>query len=143
MKKNAFIFLFIGSILLFIIVTNFMHMRLARSTMMMGNRMSLHPQQPHTTPSTIFVNAGTEEVLTRYILSHHLRCLECHEINQNKVGPAYVLISQKYPENPEAVSTLTQHIANGYGAMPGELATAEEAHDLAAMIMKLTKKLGQ
>lgn len=142
MNKNKFVFLFIGFILFFIAVTNFMHMRLARSGMMFGNKISQHPQRD-ITPSTIFVNAEASELLTKYISSHNLSCMQCHEINANKVGPAYVVVSQKYASQPDAIKLIQSHIANGYGAMPGGLANKEESYDLAKITLQLTNKFGK
>ncbi|KXW56740.1 cytochrome c-552 precursor [Ferrovum sp. PN-J185] len=141
MNKNKFVFISIGLIILFILITNMMHSHLVRSGMML-NRPSMQKEALVKT-SHIFVDAQVSEELTSYINNNHLPCLQCHEINTNKVGPAYVTIAQKYIGKENANLILASHIANGYGAMPGELANTLQANDLANLIIRITKNMAE
>ena len=40
-------------------------------------------------------------------------CLTCHKIEDKLVGPAYMLIAAKYPQNQNSVDTLTKKIITG------------------------------
>jgi cytochrome c551/c552 len=141
MKKNKFVFISIGLIILFIVITNMMHSRLVKSGMMFNNQSLV--KETTVRSSNIFVDAQVSDELTAYINNNHLPCLQCHEINTNKVGPAYVTIAQKYWGKENAAVTLAGHIANGYGAMPGELANTTQANNLANLIIRITKNMAE
>lgn len=51
-----------------------------------------------------------------------LDCLACHKVDTKLVGPAYIAVSEKYPQDQATVDLLTQKIIKGgsgvWGAVP-------------------------
>ncbi|MDB5288059.1 MAG: c-type cytochrome [Mucilaginibacter sp.] len=49
-------------------------------------------------------------------------CLACHNTEKKLVGPAYIAVAEKYPQNQNTVNTLSQKIISGgsgvWGAVP-------------------------
>ena len=51
-------------------------------------------------------------------------CAACHKENEKSIGPMYTEVSQKYKDDPDAVSYLIDKIKNGGGGVWGEQAMA-------------------
>jgi cytochrome c len=49
-------------------------------------------------------------------------CLACHNTEKKLVGPAYIAVAEKYPQNQNSVNALSQKIISGgsgaWGAVP-------------------------
>jgi len=74
-------------------------------------------------------------------------CLACHKIEEKLVGPAYNAIAEKYPQNQNTVSTLTQKIINGGSGVWGTVPMAphpaisqEDANKMIKYILTLNSK---
>ncbi|MDE3023481.1 MAG: cytochrome C [Pseudomonadota bacterium] len=93
-----------------------------------------------------YLNQTDADKLSNYINHNSLACMSCHAINQKTVGPAFIDISRRYKNNPQTLSRLTLHIANGstgvWGSMnmPSNMATEAQAKTLSRLILNLIKK---
>ena len=74
-------------------------------------------------------------------------CLSCHKTSEKSIGPAYVDIAQKYKDDPDAISYLSEKIISGGGGIWGETAmaahpdlTTSDARKMAQYIMNLGKE---
>lgn len=105
--------------------------------MMGGGMMGQSPRedQAATTP----VNPKRADALRGYIRRNNLPCSSCHSVSGPRVGPSFATISANYARQDHAAAILADHIANGFGRMPGELARKSQAAVLANMIQGLTK----
>lgn len=88
--------------------------------------------------------------LVEYVRSNGLACFSCHTVYSNGMGPALVDVSRRYHGQRGARQMLADSIAHGiagkwrgYPAMPGGLASPEQAKELAAMILSLGNDSGQ
>ena len=76
--------------------------------------------------------------LVVYIQAQRLACLQCHGVDTSGFGPAFALIAANYAKQPDAARLLAEHMAQGYGRMPGGLASDAQAAQLAKMILELS-----
>jgi len=51
-------------------------------------------------------------------------CLACHKIEDKLVGPAYIAIAQKYPQDQNTINLLTQKIISGGNGVWGPVPMA-------------------
>ena len=58
------------------------------------------------------------------ILTQTLDCKNCHKEDEKSVGPAFMLVSKKYANNPKAHDYLSQKIRNGGAGVWGQVAMA-------------------
>jgi len=58
------------------------------------------------------------------ILTQTLDCKNCHKENEKSVGPAFMLVSKKYANNPKAHDYLSQKIRSGGAGVWGQVAMA-------------------
>ncbi len=65
-------------------------------------------------------------------------CLACHKTEDKLVGPAYIAIASKYPQDQNTVNLLTQKIVNGgngvWGTVPMAPHPAIKPEDASKMI---------
>ena len=83
-------------------------------------------------------NTGHGGALVVYIQTQRLACLQCHGVETSGLGPAFALIAANYAKQPDAARLLAEHIAQGFGRMPGGLASDAQAAQLAKMILELS-----
>lgn len=112
--------------------------------MMDGNTMG--PGMPGSSSNSRNAPESTVSPLEAYIGNQHLSCFSCHAISRNRIGPSFDDIAQRYAGDPDAERMLSGAILQGvvgkwqgYGGMPGKLASPEQAGELAHLIMDLTK----
>lgn len=92
------------------------------------------------------VNKADSAALLRYVSDHGLACMSCHSVDAKGVGPAWIDVAKKYHNDPHALALLTDRIHNGgsgtWGStmMPPGMATPQQAHELAKLIMGLESK---
>ena len=55
-------------------------------------------------------------------LTLSLDCKSCHKENEKSIGPTYMAVAQKYKNDPNAMSHLTQKIINGGSGVWGDVA---------------------
>ncbi|WP_426667729.1 c-type cytochrome [Mucilaginibacter sp. McL0603] len=74
-------------------------------------------------------------------------CLACHKLEDKLVGPAYIAIATKYPQDQNTVNLLTQKIVNGgngvWGTVPmapHPAITPEDASKMIKYILTLNTK---
>jgi cytochrome c len=74
-------------------------------------------------------------------------CLACHKTEDKLVGPAYIAIAEKYPQDQNTLNLLTQKIINGgngvWGAVPmapHPAITPAEANKMIKYILTLNTK---
>lgn len=106
---------------------------------MMGGGMMMGQSSNGDEAASASVNPKHADSLLAYIRKHNLPCTACHNVAGNGVGPSFASISASYAERKDATATLGNHIANGFGRMPGGLASKSDAAVLAKMILSLTK----
>ncbi len=80
-------------------------------------------------------------------LTQTLDCKSCHKENEKSIGPSYMMVSQKYGKDRNAMSYLTQKIIKGGGGVWGETAMAahpslsqSDAQQMVSWIMSLDRK---
>lgn len=78
------------------------------------------------------VDASRANALLGYIQQQGLSCLQCHSIAGGGFGPSFAVIAAS--TGPGAQGRLVQHISQGFGRMPGGLASSAQAQRLAALI---------
>lgn len=65
-------------------------------------------------------------------------CFTCHKINDASVGPAYMLVAQKYQAKPDVIDTLANKIIHGgsgnWGAVPMTPHPALSTEDAKSMV---------
>lgn len=105
---------------------------------MMSGGMMGQPAEPAAAPAAT-ANPRRAATLQSYIQGHHLSCMQCHGIENNGFDPSFAEVSAAYEQRHGARALLAEHIANGFGRMPGGLASQAEAERLAAMIESLDK----
>jgi cytochrome c551/c552 len=103
---------------------------------MMGGGMMGQPYG-YAQPAPATVNPKRADELLAYIRDHRLACMQCHGIAGGGFGPPFAMVSAGYANRPDAVAILADHIANGFGRMPGGQARPPEAARLAKMIVPL------
>lgn len=66
--------------------------------------------------------ATAQEIEDGKALIAKLDCLACHKAEVKVVGPAYIAVAEKYPQNENSLNMLSQKIINGgsgvWGAVP-------------------------
>ena len=70
---------------------------------------------------------GHQEMLPNVsgkILTQTLDCKNCHKEDEKSVGPAFMLVSKKYANNPKAHDYLSQKIRSGGAGVWGQVAMA-------------------
>lgn len=76
-----------------------------------------------------------------------LDCVGCHKLDKKLIGPSYLEISKKYPNNDKNINYLTNKIIKGGSGVWGSIPMAphaslkkEEAKSIAIYIVSLNKK---
>ncbi|WP_018616059.1 ThuA domain-containing protein [Segetibacter koreensis] len=76
-----------------------------------------------------------------------LDCKSCHKENEKSIGPAYIMVAQKYQKDPNAMNHLTQKIIKGGSGVWGEVAmpahptlSQSDATQLVTWILSLGNK---
>lgn len=104
---------------------------------MMGGMMGRSSKDDQAASAA--VNPKRADALLTYIRRNSLSCSSCHSVSGNGVGPSFAAIATKYADQSNATSTLEDHIANGFGRMPGGMASKSKAAILAKRILGLSK----
>ncbi|MEO6980609.1 MAG: c-type cytochrome, partial [Mucilaginibacter sp.] len=68
--------------------------------------------------------ATAPEIEDGKVLIAKLDCLACHKIEEKLVGPAYIAIAAKYPQDQNTVNLLTQKIISGGSGVWGPVPMA-------------------
>ncbi len=112
---------------------------------MMGDGMMGRGMMGSSSDSDQATSANSKEAdaLLGYIRSKNLPCSQCHGVSRNGFGPSFTAVSGRYANDRDASAILTNHIANGFGRMPGGFATDSEAKELARLILSLAKSGNQ
>lgn len=105
--------------------------------MMSGGMMGQSSNIDQTASAS--VNPEHADALLGYIRKNNLPCTSCHSVSGGGVGPSFATVAANYAGHEDAANTLEDHIANGFGRMPGGLASKSEAAVLANMILGLAK----
>lgn len=72
-------------------------------------------------------------------------CLGCHQVDNKRVGPSFVAISQRYSDKENAIPYIVHVIRKGgrgqWGAvpMPGQTVSEQDAEKLAQWIISIRK----
>jgi glucose/arabinose dehydrogenase/cytochrome c551/c552/type 1 glutamine amidotransferase len=89
---------------------------------------------------------GTASISGKNIMLS-MDCKSCHKEADKSVGPAFVLVSEKYAKDPNAETYLTQKIIKGGAGVWGPVAmaahptlTQEDAHQMIGWILSLSNK---
>lgn len=53
------------------------------------------------------------------------KCMTCHSVDKKKDGPSYASVAEKYRDDPEAITKLTDWVSNSH---PVEIDGEEEDH---------------
>ena len=106
---------------------------------MMGGRNDDGQSSNNDQAASASVNPKHADALLAYIRENSLPCTSCHSVSGNGVGPSFATISANYAKREDSTATLENHIANGFGRMPGGLASKSKAAVLGKMILDLTK----
>lgn len=69
--------------------------------------------RPCTALAVALMVAGATHAATPEELATASGCLNCHDIQVKKVGPAFKSVAEKYRGQPDIVNTLTQTVRNG------------------------------
>jgi cytochrome c len=74
-------------------------------------------------------------------------CLACHKIDTKLVGPAYIAVAEKYPQDQNTVNTLSQKIVSGGSGVwgpvpmaPHPAITLADANKMVKYILTLNSK---
>ncbi|MCR8556601.1 c-type cytochrome [Mucilaginibacter sp. BJC16-A38] len=74
-------------------------------------------------------------------------CLACHKIDTKLVGPAYIAVAEKYPQDQNTVNLLSQRVISGgkgvWGPVPmapHPTITPEDANKIVKYILTLNSK---
>ncbi|MDP9076446.1 MAG: c-type cytochrome [Bacteroidota bacterium] len=74
-------------------------------------------------------------------------CLACHKIDTKLVGPAYIAVAEKYPQDQNTVNLLSQKVISGgkgvWGPVPmapHPAITPEDANKIVKYILTLNSK---
>ncbi|GGA93892.1 ThuA domain-containing protein [Puia dinghuensis] len=81
------------------------------------------------------------------LLTQTLDCKSCHKEADKSIGPAFVLVAQKYQKDPKAASYLTQKIIKGGSGVWGDVAMSahpnispEDVNQIVTWILSLGNK---
>jgi cytochrome c len=66
-------------------------------------------------------------------------CLACHKVDDKLVGPAYIAVAAKYPQNQNSVDGLSQKIISGGSGVWGTVPMAPHAAIALADANKMVK----
>ncbi|HEY4154696.1 MAG TPA: c-type cytochrome, partial [Puia sp.] len=90
-----------------------------------------------------------ESISTGRILTQTLDCKSCHRENEKSVGPSFMQVSEKYREDKNAFSYLTEKVTKGGSGVWGEVAMSAHPNILQTdlkqilqYILTLSKKEG-
>jgi len=103
------------------------------------------PERAHSTSATDTLAAtDTDSATNTATLAAARQCLACHQLDQKRVGPAFLLIRDRFLGDAAAIPYLAQSIRQGgrgrWGAvpMPAQPQVSQaEAEALAAWILNL------
>ncbi|MDB5088772.1 MAG: c-type cytochrome [Mucilaginibacter sp.] len=98
-----------------------------------------------TTPPPPFATAP--EIEDGKALVSKSDCLACHKIDSKLVGPAYLAIAEKYPQDQNTVNMLSQKVISGGSGVwgpvpmaPHPVITLAEANKMVKYILTLNSK---
>jgi cytochrome c len=90
-----------------------------------------------TTPPPPFATAP--EIEDGKALISKSDCLACHKIDTKLVGPAYIAVAEKYPQDQNTVNMLSQKIVNGGSGVWGPVPMAPHPAIILADANKMVK----
>ena len=98
-----------------------------------------------TTPPPPFATAP--EIEDGKALISKSDCLACHKIDSKLVGPAYIAVAEKYPQDQNTVNSLSQKIVSGGSGVwgpvpmaPHPAITLADANKMVKYILTLNSK---
>lgn len=109
-----------------------------------GGMMGAYPQAPQQAqPSQAQPGAGADahpaQTLLDYIRQQGLACMQCHAVDEGGYAPSFLQIAQYYAQHPGQADVVPPAIVQGVGAMPGGLASPDQAKVLGRLILDLAK----
>jgi len=106
----------------------------------MGQGMMQGTSNGSTQSDSVTVDQAYSRKLQTYVQDQHLQCMQCHAVSGAGIGPSLAAISARYLNRKDATKVLGERIANGFGRMPGGLASRQQAQELASLIKDLAGK---
>jgi cytochrome c len=96
-------------------------------------------EENYTQKTTVFVeNSDGEKLIAK------LDCIGCHKLDKKLIGPSYLDIAKKYPDNDKTINYLSSKIIKGGSGVWGSIPMAahstlkkDEAKSIAKYIMSL------
>ena len=61
----------------------------------------------------VFGNSSAQENQAASTLANQSGCLNCHKVDQKLIGPSYQSVAERYKDQSNAPSILTQKVKNG------------------------------
>ena len=103
-----------------------------------GGMMGAYPQAPQPRAQA-GADAHPRQALLDYIGQQGLACMQCHAVDEAGYAPSFMQIAQYYAQHPGRAGEVPPSIVQGIGAMPGGLASPDQAKVLGRLILDLAK----
>ena len=97
------------------------------------------PEQAQPPQAQAGADAHPRQALLDYMRQQGLACMQCHAVDEAGYAPSFMQIAQYYAQHPGQAGAVPPSIVQGIGAMPGGLATPDQAKVLGRLILDLAK----